>query len=158
LAVGAGVSKILPRVSSKFKTRKYIDAFGFKTAIPTDFLGQRLSRSTASPIQLQNNLAVGARVSDIYLGLAPELKLENILMLSLTGTRPEQMPCYLPEIYDFFGSQIRSGFMHWNKKLRAERVASHWHSASDSESPWALGAGGRVSKLRRVLTTEEYKS
>ena len=41
MAVGARVrvSKILPRVSSKFKTGKYIDAFGFKTAIPTDFLG-----------------------------------------------------------------------------------------------------------------------
>ena len=131
MAVGARVSKILPRVSSKFKTRKYIDAFGFKTAIPTDFLGQRLFRSTASPIQLENNLAVGARVSDIYLGLAPELKLENILMLSLllmaiSGTRPEQMPCYLPEFTTFLVSNALR-FMHWNKKLPAERVIGIAH-------------------------------
>ena len=107
MAVGARVSKILPRVSSKFKTTKYIDAFGFKTAIPTDFLGQRLFRSTASPIQQTHNLAVGARVSDIYLGLAPELKLENILMLSLllmaiSGTRRANA-VLLTGIYDFFG-------------------------------------------------------
>ena len=107
MAVGARVSKILPRVSSKFKTRKYIDAFGFKTAIPTDFLGQRLFRSTASPIQLENNLAVGARVSDIYLGLAPKLKLENILMLSRTDGHfrdpPRANAVLFAGIYDFFG-------------------------------------------------------
>ena len=107
MAVGARVSKILPRVSSKFKTRKYIDAFGFKTAIPTDFLGQRLFRSTALPIQQTHNLAVGARVSDIYLGLAPKLKLENILMLSLTDGHfrdpPRANAVLLAGIYNFFG-------------------------------------------------------
>ena len=70
------------------------------------FWGQRLFRSMASPIQRKNNLAVGARVSDIYLGLAPELKLENILMLSLTDGHfrdpPEQMPCCLPEFTTFW--------------------------------------------------------
>ena len=130
MAVGARVSKILPRVSSKFKTRKYIDAFGFKTAIPTDFLGQRLFRSTASPIQLENNLAVGARASDIYLGLAPELKLENILMLSLTDGHfrdpPRANAVLLAGIRDFLVSNTLR-FMHWNKKLPAERVIGIAH-------------------------------
>ena len=73
------------------------------------FWGQRLFRSTASPIQLENNLAVGARVSDIYLGLAPKLKLENILMLSLSLTDghfrdpPRANAVLLAGIYDFFG-------------------------------------------------------
>ena len=71
------------------------------------FLGQRLFRSTASPIQLENDLAVGARVSDIYLGLAPELKLENILMLSLTDGHfrdpPRANAVLLAGIYNFFG-------------------------------------------------------
>ena len=71
------------------------------------FWGQRLFRSTASPIQRTNNLAVGARVSDIYLGLAPKLKLENILMLSLTDGHfrdpPRANAVLFVEIYDFLG-------------------------------------------------------
>ena len=71
------------------------------------FLGQRLFRSTASPIQRTNNLAVGARVSDIYLGLAPKLKLENILMLSRTDGHfrdpPRANAVLFAGIYDFFG-------------------------------------------------------
>ena len=62
---------------------------------------------TASPIQRTNNLAVGARVSDIYLGLAPKLKLENILMLSRTDGHfrdpPRANAVLFAGIYDFFG-------------------------------------------------------
>ena len=52
-------------------------------------------------------MAVGARVSDIYLGLAPKLKLENILMLSLTDGHfrdpPRANAVLFVEIYDFLG-------------------------------------------------------
>ena len=79
------------------------------------FWGQRLFQSTASPIQRTNHLAVGARVSDIYLGLAPELKLENILMLSLTDGHfrdpPRANAVLLAGIHDFLVSNTLR-FMH----------------------------------------------
>ena len=62
-------------------------------------------------------MAVGARVSDIYLGLAPKLELENILMLSLADghfrdpPRANAVLDLLAGIYDFLVSNTLR-FMH----------------------------------------------
>ena len=126
-----GLAKFYLGLARNSKLQNILMLSDSKLPFQRIFWGQRLFRSTASPIQLENNLAVGARVSDIYLGSAPELKLENILMLSLllmaiSGTRPEQMPCYLPEFTTFLVSNTLR-FMHWNKKLPAERVIGIAH-------------------------------
>ena len=89
-------------------------------------------------------MAVGARVSDIYLGLAPKPGLENILMLSLTdghfrGDPPRANAVLLAGIYDFFGLKYAPVSCTGTRNYVLSESLKY--SASDSESLWALAGG-----------------
>jgi hypothetical protein len=61
--------------------------------------------------------------------------------MAISGTRPEQMPCYLPEMCDLFGLKCplsRSG----DKELAAERVIGVVHDvhADPEKSLWPAGS------------------